>query len=141
MAHASHILGMNARNQLYASMNSNKAKRYGFSKYVAKEFLARQGILIEGYSLPHKEKFSKRLGFIGYSIFTYNLLNLNHNEKTKFTYALIGRNNEGILKITNSNQFGKGSISVPIENSEMVEDFMKKWKVNYRKKKILIAQS
>jgi len=44
MAHASHILGMNARNQLYASLNSEKAKRYGFSKFVAKEFLLKHGI-------------------------------------------------------------------------------------------------
>ncbi|HAU99543.1 MAG: Alpha-L-glutamate ligase-like protein [Microgenomates group bacterium GW2011_GWF2_45_18] len=44
MAKLSHILGMNARNQLYASLNSSRAKRYGFSKYVAKNFLQKHGV-------------------------------------------------------------------------------------------------
>jgi alpha-L-glutamate ligase-like protein len=40
----SHVLGMNARNQLYSSLNSAQSKRFGFSKYAAKEFLRRHGI-------------------------------------------------------------------------------------------------
>ncbi|MBU2523506.1 MAG: nucleotidyltransferase domain-containing protein [Nanoarchaeota archaeon] len=106
-----------------------------------KNLLSKEGIIVEGFSLVHHKPFSSSIGFKGYVLFLYDLKNMNHNEKTKFTYALIGRNNEGILKITNSNQFGKGSISAPIENSEIVEDFMKKWKVNYRKKKILISEA
>ena len=106
-----------------------------------KEFLARQGILIEGYSLLHKEKFSDRLGFKGHSLFTYNLKNLNHNKKTKFTYALIGRRKErGILKQLNIIPYGKGVYEVPIENSLVFEEFLKKWDVNYNKKNILISQ-
>lgn len=44
MVRASHILGMNARVQQYTSLNSSKAKRYGFSKLRAKKFLAKHGI-------------------------------------------------------------------------------------------------
>lgn len=43
---ASHILGMNARDQLYCSLNSNEAKRFGFSKLKAKEFLRKHGVQV-----------------------------------------------------------------------------------------------
>lgn len=42
----SHILGMNARSQLYTSLNSKKAKKYGFSKLRAKNFLKKHSILV-----------------------------------------------------------------------------------------------
>jgi len=104
-----------------------------------KEFLARQGIFIEGYSLLHNVVFSERLGFESYALFTYNLKNLSHNEKTKFTYALIGRNSEGMIKELNAKPLGKGAIIVPIKNSLVFEDFLQKWKINYKKKDILIS--
>lgn len=46
MVKPSHILGMNARVQLYTSLNSSRAKRYGFSKLRAKNFLKKHGILV-----------------------------------------------------------------------------------------------
>lgn len=104
-----------------------------------KEFLARQGIFIEGYSLLYNIPLSKKLGFKGYALFTYNLKNLNHNEKTKFTYALIGRKSQGIIKQLNAEPLGKGAIIVPIENSLIFEDFLQKWKINYDKKNILVS--
>lgn len=104
-----------------------------------KGFLARQGILIEGYSLLHNIPLSKKLGFKGYALFTYNLKNLNHNEKTKFTYALIGRKSQGIIKQLNAEPLGKGAIIVPVENSLIFEDFLQKWKINYNKKNVLVS--
>ncbi len=102
------------------------------------DFLARQGILIEGYSLLFNEDFSRRIGFVGKSIFSYTLKKLNHNEKTKFTYALIGRRNEpGILKRTESVPIGRGAIKSPIKNSLIFEEFLQRWKINYTKKNIL----
>lgn len=40
----SHILGMNARAQLYTSLNTIKSKRFGFSKLKAKRFLKKHSI-------------------------------------------------------------------------------------------------
>lgn len=40
------LLGMNARVQLYTALNSAKAKRYGFSKLRAKNFLKRHNIAV-----------------------------------------------------------------------------------------------
>lgn len=105
------------------------------------EFLARQGILIEGYSLLHKEKFSERFGFVGYSLFNYNLKKLDNNKKTQFTYALIGRRNEkGILKQLNIISCGRGVYKVPIEISIVFEEFLKKWDVEYNKENILVSK-
>ncbi len=44
MPKASDILGMNARNQLYTSLNSSQAKRFGTSKYATKVLLENKGI-------------------------------------------------------------------------------------------------
>lgn len=40
------VLGMNAREQVYTSLNSSKAKRYGFSKLRSKAFLRKHGIQV-----------------------------------------------------------------------------------------------
>lgn len=102
-------------------------------------FLARQAILIEGYSLLGNIDFSRKLGFKGYSLFTYNLKNLNHNEKTKFIYALIGRAKEGMIKKLNGKHIGRGGMIIPIKNSLIFDKFLKKWNINYDKKKILVS--
>lgn len=44
MPKVSDILGMNARNQLYTSLNSSRAKKYGTSKYATKVLLENKGI-------------------------------------------------------------------------------------------------
>ena len=53
---------------------------------------------MEGYSLLSDMALAEKIGFKGYALFTYNLQKLNHNEKTKFIYALSGRKTEGLIK-------------------------------------------
>ena len=104
-------------------------------------FFARQGILIEGYSLVSGKKFSEKLGFKGYSLFSYALGNLNNNQKTLFTYSLIGRGKiDGMVKKVAGQSIGRGAFLVPIENSILFEQFLEKWNVKYIKKNTLIAQ-
>ncbi len=50
MPKARDLLGMNARNQLYTSLNSSNAKRFGTSKYATK-------ILLEGKNIPTAKVF------------------------------------------------------------------------------------
>src|SRR3989344_4816313 len=65
----------------------------------------------------------------------------DHNKKTKFTYALIGRRKEkGILKQLNILSPGRGVFEVSTENSLIFEEFLTKWNVVYTKKNILISQ-
>lgn len=44
MVKPSHILGLNARNQLYTQQNTKASRRFGFSKLRAKIFLGKHGI-------------------------------------------------------------------------------------------------
>ena len=114
-------------------------KSINLSELFDSNFLARQGILLEGYSLLDKRRFSERLGFYGFSIFSYNLGNMSHNEKTKFTYSLIGRNSEGMLKKINGKTVGRGAFIIPIGNSNIFEEFLKNWKINHWRKDILLS--
>lgn len=116
-------------------------KTITLSELFESDFLARQSILSEGYSLVNGAPFSERMGFLSYSLFTYHLRNLDHNNKTKFTYSLIGRGkNQGISKKLNAKPLGKGAVLLSIENSSFFEDFLKKWKINYNKRNILVSQ-
>ena len=115
----------------------SKASKYG--KNSLKSMLARQGIIAEGYSLVDNAPFANKLGFYGYVIFTYNLKNLDHNKKTRFTYALIGRENkEGIIKLTGARVLGKGAVAVPSEKSILFLNFLERWNINFIERKALI---
>lgn len=105
-----------------------------------KNFLAKQGILTEGFSLVDSQYLSSKIGFKGYALFTYTLKNLNHNEKTKFTYALTGRRAPGMIKKNNALHLGKGVIAVPIEKSMIFEDFLKKWGIKFKLYNTLISK-
>ena len=115
-------------------------KTINLSELFQKEFLARQSILIEAISLIDNLPIAEKLGFRGYTIFKYELKNLNHNEKTKFTYALSGRNSPGILKKFKAEKLGKGALLIPIENSITFEEFLTKWKIKFQSKNVLITK-
>ncbi len=95
--------------------------------------LARQNLLIEGYSLITNKPLREILGFEGYSLFAYSIKNLSHNEKTKFQYALKGRRNKkGIIEELKGNHINAGVVLIPIENSEMFKEFLEKWSAEYK---------
>ncbi len=102
-------------------------------------FLARQGILVEGYSLLDDIPFCEKFGFKGYNLFTYDLKNMDHTMKTRFTYALIGRNRPGMIKKINAQPIGKAVVLVSVENSLIFESFLRKWNVNFKRRGILLS--
>ncbi|MFH1181421.1 MAG: hypothetical protein V1702_00515 [Candidatus Woesearchaeota archaeon] len=110
-----------------------------FSEFFDSAFLARQGILTEGMSLIDGKPLAEKLGFKAVAIFTYGLKNLSHNEKTKFTYALIGRKSKGMVKLLEGKPLGRGAVEIPITKSAEFEEFLQRWKVNYKVKHALIA--
>jgi predicted nucleotidyltransferase len=115
-------------------------KGINLSDFMDASFFARQGIIIEGQSLLTNSPLSEKFGFEGYILFTYSLKNLNHNEKTKFTYSLIGRTGRGMIEISEARPLGKGAFIVPIKKSVLFEDFLKEWKINFKSKKILVSK-
>ena len=101
------------------------------------EFLARVGILLEGFSVFKNKKFCQTLGFNSSSIFWYDLKGLNHTQKVKFNYILAGRNQKGIIESLGGKRLAGGVIRIPIETSLEFEEILKNNKINYNKKNIL----
>ncbi len=114
-------------------------KTINLKEIFEKEFLARQGVLSEGYSLIDDDYFSRKIGFKGNMLFSYRLSKLNHNEKTKFTYALSGRNSEGMLNKVGGESVGRGAVLIPIKNSIKFKNFLDKWNVDYEQKTLLVS--
>ena len=134
-------IGYNFKKLFKGNINNLHVESVNFKDFFDASFFARQGILIEGYSLIHGSKLSERLGFDSFSLFNYSLKNLNHSKKTSFTYSLIGRKGkEGIINIIKARHLGKGVVIVPIEESLVFEEFLNKWEINYKKKNILASR-
>jgi len=100
-------------------------------------FLARTGILLEGFSIFKNKKFCETLGFRSFTLFWYNLGGLSHSQKVKFNYILAGRNTKGILKELGGVRLVNGAVKIPIENSAVFEEILKNNHVNYYKKNII----
>lgn len=100
-------------------------------------FLAGGSIILEGYSLITEEYICQKLNLENYTLFKYNLSNLDKNEKTKFTYALKGRGeNMGVLEELSGRHFSRGVVLVPIENTGEFEDFFNRWNLSYEEYRI-----
>ncbi|OIO41706.1 hypothetical protein COU56_03510 [Candidatus Pacearchaeota archaeon CG10_big_fil_rev_8_21_14_0_10_31_9] len=126
------------KEKIKKKINNPDIIQINLSEFFDSHFLARESIIVEGYSLINNKPFSETLGFFGYMLFTYTLKGLNHNDKTKFTYSLIGRGkNKGILKGLNAEPIGKGAVLIPIGNSYVFDEFLKKWNIKYKSRKVL----
>ena len=101
-------------------------------------FLAREGIILEGISLIKNAPMAKLFGFESFSLFSYNLKGISHTQKIKFNYALKGRRNKGILDILYGKSIGLGMILIPINYSREFETFLKEWKISYKEYKLLM---
>lgn len=100
-------------------------------------FMARKGILFEGYSSFNRKLFAETLGFKPYALFYYSLKGLSHTQKVKFNYALAGRNSRGIIEIMEGKRLARGAVKIPPGYSSDFEYFLKSYNVNFRKENIL----
>ncbi len=101
------------------------------------EFLARTGILLEGVSIFKNKKFCEVLGFKSFTLFWYNLKDLDHSDKVRFNYILAGRGTKGMIEELDGKRIVNGAVKIPIENSAVFEDILKSNKVDYSRKNIL----
>jgi len=130
-------LAQEFRRALREEFPSADVKSMNLQDFFDRNFLARQGILLTGVSLITRERISEKLGFKSYSIFSYTLAGMDHNQKTKFNYALNGRTGAGVLKLLKGVSLGRGSVKIPVENSSEFEEFLGRWGVKYRKEQSL----
>ena len=101
------------------------------------DFLAKSGIMLEGFSMLKNKKFCNTIGFKSYVLFWYNLKNLNHSQKVKFNYILAGRNKKGIIEELKGIRLVNGAVKIPIESSLIFEDILKRNNIFYSKKSFL----
>ncbi len=116
-------------------------KSINLDEFFDQTFIARQGVLIEGISLINGKPLSSKMGFSGFGLFSYKTAGLSNNNKVRFFYALNGRRGDnGFLKRTGAEKISNGVILVPIINTDLFSEFLRKWKMEFNIKKILISE-
>ena len=95
-------------------------------------FLARQGIIAEGYLLLRKESLSKKLGFRTFALIKYSLQGLTYSQKKMMYYALKGRRgSKGVLQEMSGELVSREVLKVPIESSFKIEELLSMHNVKF----------
>jgi len=116
-------------------------KAIDFSDLKDPDFLARQGILREGFSITKKKFFCELFGFKPYTLFNYSLKGIKLSKQKMIYYALRGRRGaEGLIESKNSISLATGLIQAPLEHTYEFQEFFTKNKIDYKTILILIPQ-
>ena len=95
--------------------------------------------LMDAVSIFDNEPFINRLGFNEITEIFYDLTKLQQSRKMLFNYALLGRRGkDGLLQTLGGGRLTKSAIFVPSGNEKEAENFIKKWNVEYLKKKVFV---
>jgi predicted nucleotidyltransferase len=96
------------------------------------EHLAAEGVYLEGYSLLKQQPKAQELHMKAKAIIKYNTKHLNNTQKTKFHYALQGRNNnKGVLQTLQAKKISNNTIIVDYSQTALIEEFLNNWNVEY----------
>ena len=97
--------------------------------------------LAEGISIFDNEPLIEKLGMKELTEIFYDLTGLGQSKKMLFNYALMGRRgSSGLLQTLGGGRLTKTAVFLPSENESEVETFIKKWKVKYTKRKVLVFE-
>ena len=95
-------------------------------------FDARESILFEGKSLVHERTIAEQYGYNSVGMFKYYFTNWSKLQKTKYYYALNGRDSQkGIAEQLGCIKLADGVILVPINKIEEFRSFLELWKLEY----------
>ncbi|EHR79045.1 nucleotidyltransferase [Thermococcus litoralis DSM 5473] len=95
-------------------------------------YLASPGIIIEGFSLTKGKPIHELLNGESYALFVLDVSRLEGNEKTKFQFALKGRDGKGgIIKELSGRYLGPWVVLVPIEEAYRFKEFLDFWGVKF----------
>lgn len=96
-------------------------------------------LIEEGYSLNKGRFLHEILGYESGAIFSFRLDKLKKNQKVLFSYALHGKKKgEGMLEMTNGSELGRATIFIPIGKSEDFREFLERWDINFKMRKVLL---
>ena len=103
-----------------------------YEKLISPQFIAKEGYLLNGYSLVFDKKMSEAHGFESKTIIRYDLNGLNKSQRMRFYYALLGRDyKSGIMKELNAVKLSDNVIMIESEKEFELTDFFKYWKIKY----------
>lgn len=103
-------------------------------------FVAKEGILANGYSLIQKKTLAEAFGFSSQVLFSYQLKGKTKSERMRFYYALYGRGTKGILDLFHAVKYTDTVILCPSSSQEKIRDFFTSWKIKYKETPLLIPQ-
>lgn len=107
-------------------------KAVDIKDFLDSNFLAKQGIIAEGYLILRKKYLADLLGFKTFVIVKYNLKGLTHSQKKMLYYALKGRRGKkGVLANTNGELLSKCILKIPIQAVYQIENLLNSHKLNY----------
>ncbi|NOZ80572.1 MAG: hypothetical protein GXP63_02770 [DPANN group archaeon] len=90
-------------------------------------------LFCDSTSVLRKRDYGKALGLVPTMALTYALDGLDHVQKTRFGYALRGRNSqEGALQKLGARMVGRNALMVPVRNISEMNSFFDAWKVKTR---------
>lgn len=103
-----------------------------FGDFLDEHFLARQGIIAEGYLLLRKESLAKKLGFSTFVLIKYSLDGLTSSQKKMLYYALKGRrDSKGVLAQIGGELISREVLKVPMESSFRMEELLSRHQVKF----------
>ena len=95
-------------------------------------FLARQGIISEGYLILRKKYIAHMLGFKTFVLMKYSLKGLTPSQKKMLYYALKGRREgRGVLDGVQGELLSNELLKIPIQASYKIEQLLKLHKVGF----------
>jgi len=107
-------------------------KAMGLEELFDPNNLASLGIVVEGISIVRGKPLAELMNGKAYSLFRFTLEGLPRKDRTRFQYALKGRDmRSGLLKELNGEQWGAWVVVVPIHHTYRFKEFLEIWGVKY----------
>jgi len=113
-----------------------------YHELLSSDFLARESILSEGYSIIKKASLSKLLNFSSFVLFRYHLKNLTKSKRMLFYYSLYGRRTgeTGMLSALQAVKLTDSTLLVPVSKSEEAKIYLASWHIDFMEIPLLIPQ-
>jgi predicted nucleotidyltransferase len=111
-------------------------KKFEINSIIKKElnednFIAKEGLYLEGYSFKNKKMLNEILGFNSFAFVKYDLKNIKGSKRIRFYYALMGRNNNGFITTIKAKRFSDNVIICNYSDIFKLEEFFINWNINY----------
>lgn len=103
-------------------------------------FSARDSIFFEGFSLVRNCFLASDIGHQAMGMFIYDIKEFSNTQRTKYYYALNGREGPGVLEQLKGVRLSHNILLIPLEKIELMKDFLSYWKINFHYIPLLLPE-